>query len=176
MKSKLARLFSLLWFMTALVPQLSSAAHVPNLAGTFHLVAEQSDDIDQAIDRAIAPMNLLIRPFARSRLEKINRPYQRLMIGATANDIVVVADPRTPIQTPLNGAPIKWQREDGEPFNVSGAWDGTVFEQTFVSGTGRRVNRYSVSTDGQTLTLHVVITGGGLPGAMTYQLVYRRVS
>ena len=83
---------------------------------------------------------------------------------------------RVPIQTPRNGAPISWKREDGEPSTVSVAWDGAAFEQTFVSGSGRRINRYSVSADGQTLTIHVAVTGGGLPDAMTYQLVYRRVA
>jgi hypothetical protein len=175
-KSTLASWLAFLVFVRVLVPQASAAAPVPNLAGTFRLVAEQSDRIDEAIGRAIAPMSFFARPFARRRLQKINTPYERLMIGATADNVVVVADPRIPVQTPLTGAPIKWKREDGEPFDVTGVWDGTVFQQTFASGTGRRVNRYSVSADGQTLTLQVVVRGGGLPGAMTYQLVYRRVS
>lgn len=175
MKS-LASWFFLLVFVCVPVPRTSAATHLPNLAGTFHIVAEQSDSIDEAIDRAIAPMSFFARPFARSRLRMINTAYERLMIGATADTVMVVADPRIPVQTPLNGAPIKWKREDGEPFDVTGVWDGTAFQQTFASGTGRRVNRYSVSADGQTLTLQVVVTGGGLPGAMSYQLVYRRVS
>jgi hypothetical protein len=51
-----------------------------------------------------------------------------------------------------------------------------VFQQTFASGTGRRVNRYRVSDDGQTLTIDVRVSGGGLPGSMTYRLVYQRVA
>ena len=177
MKAKLASvLLSLLWCVHAAVPRASFATHMPDLTGTFRLLAEQSYDIDRAIDGAIAPMSFLVRPFARSRLQKINIPYQRLVIEAKTDEVRIVADPRVPIQTPLSGAPIRWKREDGEPFNVSGVWDGGVFEQTFVSGSGRRINRYNVSADGQTLTIHVVVTGGGLPGAMTYHLVYRRVS
>lgn len=60
--------------------------------------------------------------------------------------------------------------------DVRGEWDGTAFTQTFVSGTGRRVNRYTVSPDGQILTVRVEISGGGQPDPMTYHLVYRRVS
>ena len=61
-------------------------------------------------------------------------------------------------------------------FNVSGVWDASVFEQTFLSGTGRRVNRYTLAPDGQMLTVEVVVTGSGLPGAMRYRIVYHRVS
>lgn len=157
-------------------PCAAVAARVADFSGTFRLVPEQSDDLDAAIEQAIRPMGFVIRPFARRRLRKINTPCARLTIGATADAVVVVGDAQAPIRTPLNGVPIRWTREDGEPFTVSATWDGGVFEQTFASGTGRRVNRYSLSADGQTLTMHVTVSGGGLPGTMIYALAYQRVT
>jgi hypothetical protein len=159
-----------------LTPCASIAAQGVDFSGTFRLVPEKSDDIDGAIERAIRPMGFVIRPFARSRLRKINTPCTRLTIGATADAVVVVGDAQAPIRTPSNGAPISWRREDGEPFTVTAAWDGGVFEQTFASGTGRRINRYSLSADGQILTMYVAVSGGGLPGTLAYALVYQRIA
>jgi hypothetical protein len=157
-------------------PCAAVAARAADFSGTFRLVPEESDDIDAAIERAIRPMGFVIRPFARRRLRKINTPCARLTIGASADAVVVVGDAQAPIRTPLNGVPISWKREDGEPFTVSAAWDGGVFEQTFASGTGRRINRYSLSADGRMLTMHVAVSGGGLPGTLVYTLVYQRVA
>ena len=145
-------------------------------SGTYRFLPSQSDDIDSAIERAIQPMRFIVRPFARSRLRKINAPYARLMIHTTTGDVTFVGDPRAPIDTPANGQAIDWKREDGEPFSVSTAWDGGVLEQTFVSGTGRRVNRYTLSPDGRLLTMRVTVTGGGLSGTLAYTLIYQRVA
>ena len=176
MKATPVTLPCLLSLLLLFGPASSRAVDTTCMPGTFRLIAEQSDDINRAIEAAIAPMNFIKRPFARDRLRKICMPYPRLEIESLPDALLIVADPRAPIRMPLNGTPISWHREDGEPFNVSGVWKGPAFEQTFVSGTGRRVNRYTVSPDGQRLTIHVVITGGGLEGPVTYNLVYRRSS
>jgi hypothetical protein len=175
-KSKMVRASWCLAWVIFLTPCASVVARAADFSGTFRLVLEKSDDIDGAIEQAIRPMRFMIRPFARSRLRKINTPCARLTIGATTDAVVVVGDAQAPIRTPWNGAPISWKREDGEPFTVSAAWDGGVFEQTFASGTGRRINRYSLSADGQILTMHVAVSGGGLPGTLTYALVYQRIA
>jgi hypothetical protein len=147
-----------------------------DFSGTYRLLPSQSDDLDSAIERAVQPMRFVVRPFARRRLRKINTPYSRITIRTTVDDVVFVGDPRAPIDTPVNGPPIDWKREDGEPFSVSAVWDGGVLQQTFVSGTGRRVNRYTLSPDGRLLTMRVAVSGGGLPGTLAYTLVYQRVA
>lgn len=175
MQSKMAKA----WCIAAaafLALGAAGVARAADFSGTFRLVPEKSDDVDGAIERAIRPMGLVIRPFARSRLRRINTPYARLTIGETGDAVVVVGDAQAPIRCPSNGAPISWKREDGEPFTVSAAWRGGVFEQTFASGTGRRINRYSLSADGEILTMHVAVSGGGLPGTLTYALVYQRIA
>ncbi len=158
------------------IPRRTLSTATSNLTGTFGLVAEQSDDVSRAIEGAVVKMNFVMRPFARRRLRVINTPYQRLMIESSIDAVTIVADPRAPIRMPVNGAAVAWCREDGEVFSVTGEWAGAAFEQTFVSGTGRRVNRYSLSPDSQTLMLQVEVSGGGLTGPMTYHLVYRRIS
>ena len=174
--STLPRIFCLLVAVALVTASAPVTADAADFSGTFRLVSEKSDSIDSAIERAIEPMTFVVRPFARSRLRKINAPYARLTIGETADVVVVAGDTETPIRTPSNGAPVAWKRRDGEPFTVSAAWDGGMFEQIFASGTGRRVNRYSLSPDGQFLTMQVAVSGGGLPGTMVYALVYQRIA
>lgn len=157
-----------------LAPAAPRAAERASLAGTFNLLERQGDDIDAAIEGAVAGMSVVARPFARRRLRAINTPYPRLSIDATTDAVVVVADPRAPIRTPAGGEPIPWRREDGETFDVRGEWRDGAFEQTFVSGSGRRVNLYRLSPDGRRLDLRVEISGGGLPSPMSYRLVYER--
>jgi hypothetical protein len=48
--------------------------------------------------------------------------------------------------------------------------------QTFTSGEGRRVNDYTLSADGRTLTMEVKETSPQLPQSITYKQVYRRGS
>lgn len=173
---RIAGFIGLLSFLQILAPGAAVAAGAADLSGAFRLVAGQGAALADAIDAAVAPMSFVVRPFARSRLRQITTPYPRITLGATGEDVVMVADPRAPVRTPLNGVPVDWRREDGEPFSVSGTWDGTAFEQRFASGTGRRVNRYTLSGDRRILTIDVAIFGGGLPGTMTYQLVYERAA
>lgn len=156
-------------------PAATASAPPPHLSGAFRLLEQQSDDIEAAIDGAVAKMGVVARPFARRRLRAINTRYETLSIEATDDAVVVVADPRAPIRTPASGAPVAWRREDGEQFDVRGEWRDTTFAQTFASGSGRRVNLYRLSPDGRTLDLRVEISGGGLPNPMTYRLVYQRL-
>jgi len=48
--------------------------------------------------------------------------------------------------------------------------------QTFTSADGRRVNDYSLSPDGRTLTMQVTETSPRLSQTIAYKQVYRRVS
>jgi hypothetical protein len=50
------------------------------------------------------------------------------------------------------------------------------FAQTFTSADGRRVNDYTLSPDGRTLTMQVTETSPRLSQTITYKQVYRRVS
>jgi hypothetical protein len=78
------------------------------------------------------------------------------------------------IVVPASGAAVKWTREDGETFDVSGKVAGSTLTQTFVAEDGKRVNVYTLSPDGKTLTMNVTVTSPRLPKPLNYKLVYRR--
>ncbi len=144
------------------------------IQGTFTLIAERSDNVDQAINRATSRMNMITRPVARGRLKKTNVPYRRIAITPTSASISIATDGGAPIVTPADGKSIKWTREDGEVLDVSTAWDGNSLKQTFAAEDGQRVNLYTLSPDGDTLTMRVTVTSGRLPAPVTYQLVFTR--
>ena len=167
-------------FATALVAAPSSVAPVQaqnaRLQGTFAYEAAGSDNINQAIESAVARMNFITRPIARGRLRKTNEPYRTVRISFTPAQISVVTDTRDAIVSPANGAPIKWTREDGEVLDVATAWRGATIEQSFTAEDGKRVNTYSLSPDGNVMTMQVTITSPRLAAPLRYSLRYRRQS
>ncbi len=146
----------------------------PSMQGTFTLDPSASEDVNQAIDRAVGRMNVMKKPIARSRLKKTNQPYQQLMIAQTRSEVTITADNRKPVVTPLGGTPIKWMREDGEIFDVSTRWEDDKLEQTFKAEDGQRVNTFTLSPDGNVLTMDVRVTSPRLSRPLFYTLVFRK--
>jgi len=149
-------------------------AQAPALDGSYAFTAEGSDDINRAIDQGVASMNFVTRPIARSRLRKVNVPYRTLRISQTPAQVTTIPDSRTPVVSPSDGTTVKWRREDGEVFDVSTSWEGASLRQSFKADDGQRVNVYSLSPDGRTLTMHVTVTSPRLPKPITYALKYAR--
>ena len=169
-----SQLMAIALFALAAAVPATSRAQAPSLDGSYAFVAEGSDDINRAIEQGVASMNFVTRPIARGRLRKVNFPYRTLRIAHTATEVTTIPDSRTPVVSPLNGATVKWRREDGEVFDVSTSWEGASLRQSFKADDGQRVNVYSLSPDGRTLTMHVTVTSPRLPKPITYALRYAR--
>jgi len=167
---KTATLFLLL---VTLVATVAFAADEP-LSGHYVLDAKASDNVAKAIDNTVAKMNFITRPIARGRLEKTNPAYSMITLSFPGSNISVQLENRKPIVFPASGAAVKWTREDGETFDVSGRVAGSSLTQTFVAEDGKRVNVFTLSADGKTLTLNVTVTSPRLPKALNYKLVYHR--
>ena len=145
------------------------------MRGTFTLNRQQSDDVNRAIETAVARMSFVTRPIARGRLRRTNQPYNRVVVNYTTSQVSTTFDQRRAIESPANGQPVKWTREDGEKFDLSGHVTNGVLTQTFVAEDGRRTNTYTLSPDGKTLTLNVRVESPRLPKPVMYKLVYHRV-
>jgi hypothetical protein len=143
--------------------------------GAFENQNQSSDGIDAAIETAVANMNFIKRPIARSRLKKTNEPYRKIVITQKADVISVAFDDRKPVQTPADGRPIKWTRDDGEVFDVSVAVTDEGLVQTFKAEDGQRVNTFSANDAGQ-MTMEARLTSPQLTTPVIYTLLYHRTS
>jgi hypothetical protein len=146
------------------------------LDGTYVLDQTDSDNINEAIETAVAKLDFVRRDIARGRLEKLNPAYRKVAISSSPNEISVTVDNQPPLRTPAKGAPVGWVGPDGGQVNASMQLAGGRLEQTFTATDGRRVNDYTLSPDGRTLTMQVTETSPRLPETITYKQVYRRVS
>src|SRR5262245_23247062 len=153
-----------------------AAAQKSGLDGTYILDETDSDNINEVIEDAVGKLNFLTRDIARGRLKKLNPAYRQVAITSSPSEISVTVDNRPPLRTPANGAPGTWIGPDGRKVNASMELAGRRLEQTFKSADGRRVNDYTLSPDGRTLTMQVTETSPRLSQTITYKQAYRRVS
>ncbi|HEX6747023.1 MAG TPA: hypothetical protein VF092_06965 [Longimicrobium sp.] len=166
----------LLPLLAVLALPAASHAQESSMRGTWTINRQASDDVNRAIDAAVARMSFITRPIARGRLRKTNSTYNRVVINYTQAQVSTTFDQRRPIESPANGQPIKWTREDGEVFDLSTEWENGRLVQTFRAEDGSRINTYTVSADGGTLTMNVTIRSPRLPQPLTYKLVYNKAS
>jgi hypothetical protein len=168
------RPFAALLFLLTLCP--AAAAQETALRGTFVINRQASDDVNRAIDAAVARMSFVTKPTMRGRLRKTNQAYGRVAIGYDQRTVSITFDQRRPMESPANSTPVKWTREDGDKFDLSTEWEGENLEQTLKGEQETRTNTFTVSADGRTLTLGVVVSSPRLPKPLTYRLVYNRAS
>lgn len=157
---------------------LPAAAHAQEstMRGTFTLNRQQSDDVNRAIETAVSRMSFVTRPIARGRLRRTNTAYNRVVINYTQTEVSTTFDQRRPVESPANGQPVKWTREDGEKFDLSTEWQNGRLVQTFRAEDGSRTNTYTISPDGRTLTMNVTLRSPRLTSPLEYKLVFNRAS
>ena len=158
-----------------LILQVSTAARAeePSWVGIF-VNDEQSDaGVLKAIEAAVADMNFLTRPIARSRLKKTNSLAHRIAISRQGEMITVRFDQRKPAEMPVDGRVVKWTGEDGEQFDVFAGAGNDRLVQTFKAEDGQRVNSFTPE-DAQRLMLEVQVTSPRLPKPLTYTVHYKR--
>lgn len=167
---------TLLLALLALALPAAASAQESSMRGTWTINRQASDDVNRAIETAVARMSFITRPIARGRLRRTNPVYNRVVVNYTPQTVSTTFDQRHAIESPANGQPIKWTREDGEKFDLSTEWQQGRLVQTFRAEDGTRTNSYVVSADGNTLTMNVTIRSPKLPQPLTYKLVYNKAS
>jgi hypothetical protein len=161
--------------LLALSACVAAAAHAadPSLQGTFLNEQQSPKTIETAIETAVAKMNFIKRPIARSRLKKTNEAHRRVEIAIGGSEISVAFDGHKPVQMPADGRTIRWTREDGETFDVNASWEGDRLVQTFKAPDGTRANAFSVDADGR-LQMLVTLSSPQLDQPLVYTLTFSR--
>jgi hypothetical protein len=159
-------------------------AQESGMRGTWTLNREQSDDVHASINRAVARMNVVMRQIVRPRLRNTNEVYPGAVIDYDDHTVRVDMRDGPSVTTPANGEPVLWHRGTGRAcpevggqcVRVITTWENGHLEQTFSADDAQRVNDFSVSPDGRTLTMHVTIISPRLPSPLTYRLIYDRAA
>lgn len=186
MRRQSTRILPLLALLAALLPSAvaAQASAAATLRGNWSLDRQKSDNLEAAINRSISRLNMVVRQIARPRLRNTNTAYPKITMSYDQNAVRVDMAGRPSVSSPANGQPVLWQREEGGTcremkgncVRVSAEWEGGNLKHTFQAEDGRRVNVYSVSPDGKTMTMNVTVTSPRLPQALTYKLVYNRAA
>jgi hypothetical protein len=151
-----------------------SAQDAPIPAGTWRFVPEQSEPIDQAVDKAVGHLNFLIRGIARNRLRGANKPISRIIIQYPDNDIYIsFRDDEPPTVSPRTGAFVPYTRADGEVVQVQTEIGPGSIRQFFDSDDGQKAHHYRLRPDG-TMALEVTVFSERLREPFTYTWVFRR--
>jgi hypothetical protein len=143
---------------------------------TFVLEPERGDNVKEAIERTIKPMSWIIRPIARHRLMRTNRPPAHLTISLRQDSMVVTFEGHPPIVTPRDGSKAPWlSGVSKETYYVNSALAGDTLKQTITASDGHRNDDFVFSDDGEFMALHVMLVAEHLPGPLDYTLEFRRV-
>ena len=134
------------------------------------------DAIEQAVDEAIADMNVLIRGIARKRLLEANAVIEHFAFALEGDPVVASYVGGRIIAAPRSGKSITWTDQYGEKIQVSHHYADGKLVQKMVGSKGRRTNIYRFSDDEQTMSMSVEIVAAQLPAAVRYRVTYRRAS
>ena len=141
------------------------------ISGSYILDEERSDDVNQAIDSAVAGLSR--PPFAR-RLRKAAAPPYAIRISFAAGRFSIHYDAKAPIVVWTGGEPIEWRLDDGQIFDVSATANGEAISLTFRAPDSERTTVYR--SDGQQLVTETTIISPLLSTPIRYRVVYNRAS
>jgi hypothetical protein len=171
---------ALLSLAAPLTAQPASTNRAPErLIGRFVRDSAASDDVNAAIERAVAQMSFVTRGIGRSRLRATNQPPADVRFELPPDSIVVQYSGQPELRAKRDGSPRQWRNTAGEPFQarvtMSAAPDGSIsVRQIFEAEDGRRENAWRLDPAGNTLTLEVTISSPRLPQPLRYRQVLRR--
>jgi hypothetical protein len=144
------------------------------LNGRYVYDARASDSLPAVIDRAVEGVGVLMRPMARQYLSRSLVAPEWLRITYEAPNVSIATNRTvTPINGPVNGAPVHIDR-GSEVLEVSTTWANGRLERTISSEGMLRVNTYSLSPNGNTLTMTARMTSPQMDQPLTYRLVFQR--
>jgi hypothetical protein len=142
----------------------------------YALSPDESDDIRAAIEHAIAHKNFIVRPIARRRLIRANRPAPMLTFEVRPDTLAVTFPGLNPIITPLTGDTVPWLRgSTGETYAVHVVLAGDTLRQTIASDDGERENDFIFLDAGATIEMHVTLSADRLPAPLQYIEVFREI-
>ncbi len=155
--------------------QAASGDARAKFAGTYKYAGgTQEDDARKAaIEQGIQSMSAFTRSTARSRINATTQILASYVISFEPGKIKVLPEGRPVMLSGDKGEPADYVY-NGKTSTLTQVIAGDRLTQVFVSSDGRRQNEFTLSQDGQTLTLKVTLTISRLSSPIVYSLTYKR--
>ena len=142
--------------------------------GRWALDRDRSDDLEKAVDRALEPENLVTRMMARKRILKSAKVPETMEISLVGNGLLVTTETQSPPPVPLGGTSVLWPRPKGAPVKIKLDVTASQLVETFQTDHGTRVQRFSLSKDGKSLSVGVEVASPRLERKISYQVWFSR--
>lgn len=126
-----------------------------------------------AIDDAIADMNMLVRGVARKRLLASTAIPDRLEVSAKGTSVTVSFDDRL-YTAALGAPPVVVTGTNGDDLDLTHRLDGKRLMQEFVGPKGGRIN--ALRKSGDEIEVDIRVHSESLPGDVVYTLTYEAES
>jgi hypothetical protein len=160
--------------VAAMTASGAAAQTGPIPAGTWRFVPEQSEQIDKAVDQAVAHLNFVIRGIARNRLRNANKPINRVVIQYPDDNVFIsFREDEPPTLSPRTGEFVPYTRADGEVVRVQTELGNGTIRQFFDSDDGRKEHLFQLRPDG-TMAMQVTVFSERLREPFRYTWVFRR--
>ena len=157
------------------LPVAAQDAPRPIEQGLYRFVPEQSDEIEDRIDRAVSHMNFLIRGIAKSRLRGANESIDQIDLRYSGDSVWISLRPDEPwVVSTMDGREMPYRRADGEVVQVKADVSPGVIDQYFTSEDGEKQMIYRMREDGL-LEVESIIYSEKLREPFRYTWVYRPV-
>jgi hypothetical protein len=153
-----------------------SAELQAKMTGTYRL-AESEDAVKErlaaAIEHAIAPMNFVARPIARSRLQRPVYYCKRYALALDVETVHVACDDRPHVDRRLDNSEGPITGLDAEPLDVHVSTSADSVQMVFTSTDGKRTTSYRFG-DAGALEVNVTVESTSLERPVAWKVLYRR--
>jgi hypothetical protein len=143
--------------------------------GTYRYAgsAQEEEARRAAIDHAVEGLSFITRSTARSRVSATTQILGSYSFSFEPGKILVRPQSRPEMISGDKGEPVDYVY-NGKRSRLTQSIVGDRISQAFVSDDGRRENEFTLSKDGQVLTLNVTLTSARLSKPVVYSLSYKK--
>ena len=169
--------FSLLLLGATTASLLPDRADINAFVGSYTYAGRSSDIASRqtAIEGAANEFNFLIRPIARSRLEKNCFVVEELHFSLDEDFLTINSEKKLPLKGRFDGKIVHTKDTEGKPIAFWRIWQSDKsFVQIIQSKIGERRVRMSLHEDGKILKLEVTIVSEKLDNPLEFVSHYRR--
>jgi hypothetical protein len=144
-------------------------------AGTYKYAggAQEDEARKAAIDHAVESMSSFTRSIARNRIAATTQILGSYTFSFEPGKIIVRPTERPVMISGDKGEPADYVY-NGKKSTLTQVLAGNRLTQIFVSSDGKRENEFTLSQEGQVLTVKVTVTSSRLSVPVVYSLSYKK--